>query len=132
LIGLFIFENSESGAEDIRIYGKDRPGYKNHVTSPREDHESPDPDRLQFALGRFKSLKAQIWVRLSDDNGPRGGIDKCCRFEVRIPGMRPLLIDERDKDLYVAIGRGTHRIERRIARMLSRRQPVYGSGLPAP
>jgi putative sigma-54 modulation protein len=99
------------------------------MTGPLHDFVQ---DRLQFALGRFKSLKAQIWVRLSDDNGPRGGIDKCCRFEVRIPGMRPLLIDERDKDLYVAIGRGTHRIERRIARMLSRRQPVYGSGLPAP
>jgi putative sigma-54 modulation protein len=93
------------------------------MTGPLHDFVQ---DRLRFALARFKDLKANIWVRLSDDNGPRGGIDKRCRFEVRIPGMRPMLIDERDSDLYVAIGRGTHRAERQIARALSRRQQSFG------
>jgi putative sigma-54 modulation protein len=138
LIDLIIFENPEPTLQHIRIYVKDRPDYKGSTPSPSEKimdlqirsegFRLTDPlhdfvqDRLRFALARFRDMKAQVRVRLSDDNGPRGGIDKRCRFEVRIPGLRPLLVDERDNDLYVAIGRGTHRIERSVARALSRRR----------
>jgi putative sigma-54 modulation protein len=79
-------------------------------------------DRLRFAMARFHNAVSEIRVRLSDDNGPRGGTDKRCRFEVRIPGMRPLLIDECNQDLYAAIGRGSDRMQQRIVRALERRR----------
>ena len=79
-------------------------------------------DRLRFAMARFRNTIGEVRVRLSDDNGPRGGNDKRCRFEVRIPGMRPLLIDECHQDLYAAIGRGCDRMQQRIVRALARRR----------
>ncbi len=93
------------------------------MTGPLHDFVQ---NRLRLSLAQFKQLKAKIRVRLSDDNGPRGGVDKCCRFEVRILGMRPILVDERDSDLYIAISRGSQRIQRQIARAVSRRRMAYG------
>jgi ribosome-associated translation inhibitor RaiA len=142
LIDLLIFENPECTPQEIRIYANQGLAYKGPTPTPHSEkimdlqirsegfrltgplHDFVQ-DRLRFALARFRDLKAQVHVRLSDDNGPRGGIDKRCQFEVRIPGLRPLLVTERDNDLYVAIGRGTHRIERSIARALSRRRATY-------
>src|SRR4051812_10993910 len=36
--------------------------------------------RLRFTLGRFPARIDRLTVRLSDVNGPRGGIDKRCRI----------------------------------------------------
>jgi putative sigma-54 modulation protein len=76
-------------------------------------------ERLGFALGRFRGLVAKVRVRLSDDNGPRGGIDKRCRFEVRLHGAPAVLIEERSDDLYAAIARAAQRVERQVARLSS-------------
>lgn len=78
--------------------------------------------RLGFALDRFEGLVTKVRVRLSDDNGPRGGVDKRCRFEVRLQGAPAVLIDERSDDLYAAIARAAQRVERQVARISSRRQ----------
>jgi putative sigma-54 modulation protein len=78
--------------------------------------------RLGSALGRFKHAIDKVRVRLSDDNGPRGGVDKRCRFEVMLHGAPAVMIDERNSDLYAAIGRAALRVERQVARTLSRRQ----------
>jgi putative sigma-54 modulation protein len=78
-------------------------------------------ERLDFALGRFQELVAKVRVRLSDDNGPRGGIDKRCRFEVRLRGAPTVLIEERSDDLYAAIARAAQRVERQVARLASAR-----------
>jgi putative sigma-54 modulation protein len=80
--------------------------------------------RLGFALGRFRDLVAKVRVRLSDENGPRGGVDKRCRFEVQLRSGSPVLIDERDSDLYAAIGRAAQRVERQLARVSSRRHSL--------
>ncbi|MBK9019858.1 MAG: hypothetical protein IPL72_07600 [Sulfuritalea sp.] len=42
-------------------------------------------------------------MRLSDVNGPRGGIDKRCGIEVRPKGASTIAIDDTEADLYVAI-----------------------------
>lgn len=78
-------------------------------------------ERLDFALDRFRGLVEKVRVRLSDDNGPRGGIDKRCRFEVRLRGAPAVLIDERSDDLYTAIARAAQRVERQVARLASAR-----------
>lgn len=80
--------------------------------------------RLGFALGRFQGLVTKVRVRLSDDNGPRGGVDKRCRFEVQLNGAPAVMIEERSNDLYAAIARAAQRVERQVARISSRRQRV--------
>ena len=39
--------------------------------------------RLQFVFRRFDWLIPKATVRLSDVNGPRGGIDKRCQLEIK-------------------------------------------------
>jgi len=43
--------------------------------------------RLGFALGACYRCVKHILVRLSDINGPRGGKDKRCQFEVIVPAQ---------------------------------------------
>src|SRR3546814_929968 len=42
--------------------------------------------RLRYALDRFQGVVDSVIVRLRDENGPRGGVDKACQFEVRVRG----------------------------------------------
>jgi ribosomal subunit interface protein len=83
--------------------------------------------RLKTALGRYRSVLASVQVRLADVNGPRGGVDKHCVVEVGGPAMAPIIVRERDADLYVAIDRAADRIDRATGRRLARlRAPPRG------
>jgi ribosomal subunit interface protein len=83
--------------------------------------------RLKSALGRYEPLLASVRVRLADVNGPRGGIDKHCVVEVAGPTMAPIIVRERDADLYVAIDRAADRIDRATGRRIARlREPRRG------
>ncbi len=79
--------------------------------------------RLHFALGRFASAIQRVYVRTEDINGPRGGIDKRCRVEVRLRAGRsvPLAVATDDSDLRAAIDRSAKRIARSVARELDRK-----------
>lgn len=83
--------------------------------------------RLKTALGRYQSVLASVQVRLADVNGPRGGVDKHCVVEVVGPTMAPIIVRERDADLYVAIDRAADRIDRATGRRIARlRAPRRG------
>ncbi|MCX7034704.1 MAG: HPF/RaiA family ribosome-associated protein [Arenimonas sp.] len=83
--------------------------------------------RLKTALGRYQSVLASVQVRLADVNGPRGGVDKHCVVEVGGPAMAPIIVRERDADLYVAIDRAADRIDRATGRRIARmRAPRRG------
>jgi len=70
--------------------------------------------RMLFALGRFSSRIRRVMVRLEDMNGPRGGLDKRCHIEVRVPGRGVLVVDVRDVELEPAVSRAADRIARRV------------------
>ncbi len=83
--------------------------------------------RLRFALGRFATKVRRATVRLSDANGPRGGVDKLCRIAVTMPRFQPMVIEDTASDLYAAIDRASDRASRVVERQLSRsrnRHPV--------
>lgn len=75
--------------------------------------------RLRFALGRFDRSLGRVTVRLGDDNGPRGGVDKSCRVQLYAAG-RPISIEEIDPDMYAAIDRAAERTGRAVERALAR------------
>jgi ribosomal subunit interface protein len=76
--------------------------------------------RLSFALSsRYEQIQ-RIVVRLSDINGTRGGIDKRCQIQVKLPRLRDIVIEDTESDLYVAIDRATDRVSRTVARRLAR------------
>jgi ribosome-associated translation inhibitor RaiA len=75
--------------------------------------------RLGFTLGRAAGQVRRIAVRLSDLNGPRGGIDKRCFIEVRLDRMAPVVVEDVQSDLYTAIDRAASRIGRAVIRRLA-------------
>lgn len=77
--------------------------------------------RLNFALGRFPQV-LRATVRLGDINGPRGGIDKSCRIALRLSRQPPMVIEDIDHDLYVAVDRATDRASRAVSREHQRRR----------
>ena len=76
--------------------------------------------RLKFALARAGDRVRRVTVRLSDVNGPRGGIDKRCRIQVTMNGIAAVVIEDTEADLYLAIDRAADRTGRSVARRLAR------------
>ena len=87
--------------------------------------------RLLFALGRFGSRIRRVMVRLEDMNGPRGGLDKRCHIEVRVPGRGVLVVDVRDVELESAVSRAAERIARRVRDELTTRRTQRQRGVAA-
>jgi ribosome-associated translation inhibitor RaiA len=84
--------------------------------------------RLSFAMACAMTRPATcVVVRLQDENGPRGGIDKRCRIQVDHVPSGPLLIEDRDADLRALIDRVTGR----LGRTLRRRQRQMADWSPA-
>jgi ribosomal subunit interface protein len=91
--------------------------------------------RLLFAVGEFGSDVSDIAVRVSDQNGPRGGIDKSCVVAAAVSGG-PVLAHAAAPNPYAAVDRAAQRLRARVARHLERRrsQPrrrVAGAASPS-
>jgi len=87
---------------------------KNHVHS-----------RLGFTSLFASRRVRRVHVRLSDLNGPRGGIDKRCLVKVRLEGLPFVVVEDVQSDMYSAIdraiGRAARTVKRRLALQGSRR-----------
>ena len=77
--------------------------------------------RVRMVLGRFGSKIAWVSVRISDVNGPRGGVDKLCRIEARFWGRIMVVVEDTAADLRQAIDRSIRRMGRGISRAAARR-----------
>ena len=86
-------------------------------------------ERVNFTLSsRFDQIN-KITIRVSDTNGPRGGIDKRCQVRVSLPRLKEIVVDDVQADLYVAIFRATDRasrtVNRRLARLQDKKRRLY-------
>lgn len=83
-------------------------------------------NRLRNALRRFSERLGRVIVRISDLNGPRGGIDKRCHLMLALPGLPDIVIDDHGSNPYVAIDRAAERARRTLRRQLcrARRLPI--------
>lgn len=82
-------------------------------------------NRLGFTFLHASSRVNRVRVRLSDLNGPRGGVDKCCLVEVRLEGLPVVIVEDIQSNMYTAIdravGRAARTVKRRLAQQGSRR-----------
>ena len=85
--------------------------------------------RLTDDLNHGDDHVTRVIVRLSDINGPRGGVDKRCFIEVRLKHAPALVIEDTEADLYLAIDRATERAGRAMERSLAR-QREFAPALP--
>ncbi|MBI4912406.1 MAG: ribosome-associated translation inhibitor RaiA [Acidobacteria bacterium] len=77
--------------------------------------------RLGSALARRADRIRRVIVRMSDENGPRGGLDKSCRIEAVLAGHPTRVSEGLAADLYTAIDAAA----RRLGRLLDRGQRPY-------
>jgi ribosome-associated translation inhibitor RaiA len=77
--------------------------------------------KLEFLLQRFADRVERVVVRLVDENGPKGGIDKRVRIAVRLAGDMPaVLVEATSDDAYVAVTRATARLHEQIVRVIEK------------
>lgn len=76
--------------------------------------------RLQFALARFSNRVAGVLVRLEDENGPKGGVDKSCRIRVDLGRAGIVIAEDVDTVMEAAVGRAAECAGRSVARALER------------
>ena len=76
--------------------------------------------RLHFSLSRFESRVRSVTFRIFDINGPRGGVDKCCRITAHLQPMETVVVEEVDTDLFAAIDHATEQVARIFSRRVTR------------
>ena len=103
------------------------------LTETLENHAL---NRLGFTFLHASSRVKRVRVRLSDLNGPRGGVDKCCLVEVRLEGLPVVIVKDVQSDMYTAIdravGRAARTVKRRLAQQGSRRQQAAARHVDLP
>ena len=81
--------------------------------------------RLAFALSRFSGRLKDVEVRLRDENGPKGGLDKVCRIKATLHGLPTLVVEAVGSDLYATIDTAADRAGRALGRSLRRREDAH-------
>jgi putative sigma-54 modulation protein len=77
-------------------------------------------NKVGAAAGRLKDVPCTIEVRLTDINGPKGGIDKRCTIVVTPPGQTALCVEKDAPDYYTAIDAAASTLKKAIAKSLER------------
>lgn len=88
--------------------------------------------RIRLALTCCDDHIQRIMVRLSDINGPRGGVDKHCHIQVVLAGLPDVVIEDTEANMYVAINRAADRAGRTLVRKVNRQQTLLKQGRPLP
>ena len=83
-------------------------------------------DRLQFVMRRLRMLVAHARLRLSDVNGPRGGVDKHCQVALKTNTGATVVITAASHDWRVAIDEALARAAQVLRRQLQRSRPARG------
>jgi hypothetical protein len=78
--------------------------------------------RTRFVMRRLSWLVPRARIQLSDVNGPRGGLDKQCRVEVKAQGSSSVVITSIARDWRSAIDEALARAARALVRVWRRSQ----------
>ena len=76
--------------------------------------------RLKFSFGSREEYILRIQVRISDINGPRGGVDKRCQIRVVLPKIADVVVTHTEDDVYIAVDRAAERASYAVNRTLAR------------
>lgn len=89
--------------------------------------------RTRFVMRRIHWMVPRARVHLDDVNGPRGGVDKRCRIELRAPAGGPVVVTSMATDWRRALDAALARAVRALMRWWQRRRtPVTSARLAPP
>src|SRR5262245_46914421 len=88
--------------------------------------------KLGMKLGKFASSIERVSVRISDANGPKGGVDQVCRIKVVLSALPSVLVERHSAALSTAIDEAIRtaalavraRVRRRRLKPLRHRKPT--------
>lgn len=72
--------------------------------------------RAQPIQVRFRDIIRKIEVYVSDENGPKGGIDKSCVVKIRTDNQSELVVKETEANAYLAITKALARARQALTR----------------
>ncbi len=75
---------------------------------------------IDDALARFEKRVSRATVYLSDQNGPRGGIDKRCRIVVKLHRQGEITVEDSSNRWLGAVAGAVDRLRRTISRQLDK------------
>jgi hypothetical protein len=87
--------------------------------------------RVRFVMRRMVWLIPRAKVRLTDVNGPRGGVDKRCQIELKTDHVGIVSISSRARDWRSAFEAALARAAQALLRVWRRRRE-RGRALPRP
>lgn len=77
-------------------------------------------EQLRRTLARFSNRIARVDVTLTDENGPRGGVDKQCRVSVLMPGIGEIATTAKNESPWAAVAYAARRARRKVLTKLTR------------
>ena len=89
-------------------------------------------ERVGFVLRRLKQLVRQVKVRMVDDNGPRGGVDKRCQIELRTEQAGTIVVNARAADWHAALNASLASATQVLMRSVKRQQNLMRQGIRRP
>lgn len=78
--------------------------------------------KLGMKLGKFATSIERVSVRITDVNGPRGGVDQRCRVKVVLSGLPSVIVERRHATKEAAIDTALRATEESVRRVLGRRR----------
>jgi hypothetical protein len=91
------------------------------VTLTDDDH-SYIRHKLRTMLGKFATSVQRVSVRVTDLNGPRGGVDKVCAIKVMLGGLPSVVVIRRHATVQAAIDAALHGIGQAVRGIVGRRR----------
>jgi putative sigma-54 modulation protein len=92
--------------------------------TPAIDAKELITKRVLFHLERFEQMLLAVQVRVSDVNGPKGGLDKRCQVTVHTKGSGTATIVTTGIDSNVAVDDTLHRITEALGRKVKKTQTL--------
>lgn len=89
------------------------------ATPTQRDHAKR---RIHAHLSRFGREVREVTLRLTDINGPKGGLDKVCQVVVRGPRLGVATLAEQTNEVLAAIDLAVERVAATIGRTLERQR----------
>jgi ribosome-associated translation inhibitor RaiA len=78
--------------------------------------------KVGLRLGKFSPAIERVTVRVSDANGPRGGVDKICAAKVVVSGLPSVVVERKEHDVRAAIDGTLTAAERAVRKVIQRRR----------
>ena len=78
--------------------------------------------RLGMKLGKFAASIERVSVRVTDVNGPRGGVDQRCRVKVVLSGLPSVVVERRHTSMEAAIDAALRATTESVRRIVDRRR----------